>query len=222
MQVTFPYQAMKQTMTPRFVGASIEPQRAISGAETVIPTLGGRWEVSCTFVVHREAQFLAWQAFLAQMEGRIGTTLVPIITRFRPKDRDGHGITGCDTAGFSDAQTWEHFGFVNEPTATMTLVDPAPLRATVIRVVPGNTTGIRPGQFFSIGERLYRVQRHWQTEDGVTNLMIQPPLRQSFERATLILDRPVCKMRFASEEDGDLEQLMSRLSEVTCNFVEAI
>ena len=130
MRVTFPFHLMNQAFTPRFVGASLEPQRSINGAETVVPTMGGRWEVDCNFVIKGEAAQLEWQAFLAQMEGRVGTTLVPIHTRFRPNDRDGHGVPFCKIAGLAGAQTWEHFGFANAPVATMTLVDPAPLRAT--------------------------------------------------------------------------------------------
>lgn len=222
MRATFPFHLLSQTFTPRFVGASLEPQRSISGAETVVPSMGGRWEVDCSFVIRGEAAQLEWQAFLAQMEGRIGTTLVPIRTRFRPKDRDGHAAPSCRTAGLADAQTWEHFGFENAPVATMSLAEPAPLRATTIRVTGGNTTGIRPGQYFSLGERLYRVQHHWQTQDGVSNLMIQPPLRQAFSTGALILDRPVCLMRFASEDEGQFDQLLDRMPRVTCRFIEAV
>lgn len=221
MRATFPFHLLWQDVVPRFVGASLEPQRAISGAQTVIPAMGGRWEAECSFVIHGEAAQLAWQAFLAQMEGRIGTTLVPIRTRFRPRDRDGHAVSGCGVAGLADAQTWEHFGFVNNPVATMSLADPAPLRATTIKVEGGNTTGLRPGQFFSMGERLYRVQHHWQDADGTSNLMIQPPLRQPLNDAALVLDRPVCLMRFASEDEGSFDQLLDRMPRVTCKFVEA-
>lgn len=223
MRATFPFRLLSQDLTPRFVGASLEPQRSISGAQTVIPAMGGHWEADCSFVVRGEAAQLAWQAFLAQMEGRIGTTLVPIRTRFRPRDRDGHGTPGCNTGGFADAQTWEHFGFVNEPVAGMTLAASAGPRATTIKARAGNTTGIRPGQFFSLGERLYRVQQHWQDEDGTSNLMIQPPLRAAaMTGAALILDQPVCLMRFASEDDGSFDQLLDRMPRVTCRFVEAV
>ena len=222
MRATFPHQLLHQEVVPRFVGTSLEPQRSISGAETVVPSMGGHWEVDCTFVIRGEAAQLAWQAFLAQMEGRIGTTLVPIRTRFRPRDRDGHGVPGCGVAGLADAQTWEHFGFRNAPVATTTLAASAPLRATTIKVTGGNTTGLRPGQYFSIGERLYRVQHHWQDADGTSNLMIQPPLRQAFTAAALILDRPVCPMRFATEDEGSFDHLLDPMPRVTCRFVEAV
>lgn len=223
MRATFPFHLLWQDVVPRFVGASLEPQRAISGAQTVIPTMSGRWEADCSFVIQGEAAQLAWQAFLAQMEGRIGTTLVPIRTRFRPRDRNGRSVAACTTAGFDGAQTWEHFGFESAPVATMALAADAPLRATTIKVTGGNTTGLRPGQYFSIGERLYRVQHHWQDADGTSNLMIQPPLRAAASAgAALVLDAPVCLMQMVSEDEGSFDHLLARMPRVTCRFVEAV
>lgn len=222
MRATFPWRLLRQDVVPRMVGMSRETRRSISGAETVVPTMGGHWEMTCSFVIHGEAAQLAWQAFLAQMEGRVGTTLVPVASRFRPVDRDGHGVAGCGAAGLADAQTWEHFGFEAAPVVTMALDEPAALRATTIKVSADNTTGIRPGQHFSIGERLYVVQHHWQDAAGVTNLMVWPPLRAAATTgAQLILDRPVCLMRLASEGEGEFDQLMNRLPRVTATFVEA-
>lgn len=222
MRATFPHQLLRQEVVPRPVGMSLEPQRSISGAETVVPSFGGRWEATCSFVIHGEAAQLAWQAFRAQMEGRIGTTLVPIRTRFRPKDRDGHPVYGCGSAGLDAAQTWEHFGFESEPVATMTLAAAAPLRATTIKADLGNTTGLRPGHFFSIGERLHTVQHHWQDADGTANLMIWPPLRAAAPAGSvLVLDRPVCVMRMVSETEGEFDHLLDRLPRVTATFVEA-
>lgn len=221
MRATFPHQLLWQDVTPRFVGASLESQRSISGVETIVPTMSGHWEVDCALAIHDEAGQLAWQAFLAQMEGRIGTTLVPLRTRARPKDRNGRGTPVHGIADLAGAQTWEHFAFESAPVATMALAAAAPLRATTIKVAGGNTTGLRPGQFFSLGERLYRVQHHWQDADGTSNLMIQPPLRQALATAALVLDRPVCLMRFATEEDGKFDHLQDRMPHVTCRFVEA-
>lgn len=221
MRATFPHQLLRQDVNLRQVGMSLDPQRSINGTETIVPTFGGRWGATCSFVIHGEAAQLAWQAFKVQMEGMNGTTLVPIRTRFRPRDRDGHHVYGCGPADLADAQTWEHFGFDSAPVATMTLAAPAALRDTVIKVTANNTTGLRPGQFFSLGERLYAVQHHWVDSAGVTNLMIWPPLRQSFNQAALILDRPVCLMRMASETEGDFDMLLDRLPRVTVNFVEA-
>lgn len=222
MRATFPHQLLRQEVVPRMVGMSLDTQQSISGAETVTPTMAGHWEAMCSFVIHGEAAQLAWQAFQAQMEGRVGTTLVPMRTRYRPRDRDGHPVYGCGPASLAGAQTWEHFGFDSAPVATMALVSHAPLRATVLSVAPGNTTGLRPGQFFTLGERLHQVQHHWIGADGVTRLMIRPGLRQAHGIGDmLILDRPVCLMRLVSETEGEFDHLLDRLPRVTATFVEA-
>lgn len=223
MQVTFPHRAMWQSVTFNLTGQSMEPQQSISGAETVVPVPRGRWTASMSFVLKGEAQVLQWQAFLAQMEGRIGTTLVPARSRWRPRDRDGHALAFCTTANLADAQTWEHFGFENSIVHHMNAAAPAALRATQMDVTLTNSTGLRPGQLFSMGERLYRVQAHWQPAAGVHRIMFQPPLRQAVGvGARLELGRPVCRMRFATEDEGLFDQSLAVLPVVSVNFVEAI
>ena len=183
----------------------------------------GRWLASCQFVLHGEAATLEWQAFLAQMEGRVGTTLVPAHYRFRPRDRDGHPLAFCDVADIADAQTWEHFGFSNTDIDRVTVAAGAPLRATQIDVTLGDTTGLRPGQKLSIGERLYRVQAHWQPNDTVHRLMIQPPLRQAVAAGARVeIEKPICRMRMTTETEGLFDQSLAVLPSVTVNFQEAI
>ena len=40
-----------------------------------VPTLRGKWMAQVSFALKDEASTLQWQVFLAQMQGRIGTTL---------------------------------------------------------------------------------------------------------------------------------------------------
>lgn len=220
MRATFPWQLLWQSVTPRFMGASREPQRSISGAETIIPALGGRWEVDCSFVIKGEAAQLAWQAFLAQMEGTIGTTLVPIRTRYRPRAADGRPVTGCTVAGLVPGQIFDHSGFERAPVVGARTVAAAALRAMQISVALENSTGIRPGQFFSIGDRLSQVQQHWQA-GGVHNLWLRSPLRAAVpEGAPLEMFAPSCLMRLASEDEGQFDHLLDPMPRVTCKFIE--
>lgn len=233
MRATWPFSARWTSAAPRLIGQTLRPpQQSINGTQTILPSLSAHWQVEGSFVVHGEAQELAWQAFIAQMEGGVGTTLVPIWSRYRPRDNRGRQTSWERTSGLSDdsgstlyghdsAQTWEHFGLDNAPVTIMSLAQPAALRATTIKVTSINSNGIRPGQYFSLGERLYRVQNHWQDADGTSNLMIQPPLRQAFTAAALILDRPVCVMRL-TEESGELEYTPDGVAHVDVTFVEAV
>ncbi|MEQ3644773.1 MAG: hypothetical protein ABNH17_05555 [Paracoccus sp. (in: a-proteobacteria)] len=223
MQATFPHLAQHQEAQFYMMGQSQEVVESITGAETITPTMRGHWRATVNFVLKGEASTLQWQTFMAQMQGRIGTTLVPVHSRFRPKDRNGRPLPFAETANLSDAQTWEHFGLENTQFNRITLAAAAPLRATQLSLTLFDTTGIRPGQFFSIGERLYRVQSHWQPSAGVRRVMIEPPLRAAAGVGTpLEVARPVCRMRMVSETEGLFDQTMAVRPRVSVNFREAI
>lgn len=222
MQATFPFLALHQTAQFYLTGQSLEVQESLSGVDTVVPTMRGRWSATATFVLHGEAATLQWQAFLAQMQGRIGTTLVPCHSRWRPRDRDGHGMTFRRVACFADAQTMEHWGFAGTDRILAAVAAPAALRATQIDVTYYDTTGLRPGQYFSIGDRLHRVQQSWRV--GTANrLMIEPPLRGPVAAGARIeIERPACKMRMVTETEGLFDQSMAVLPQVQLQFAEAI
>lgn len=207
MQATFPYLPGWRNSNFRLEGQSLDIPLSISGVETISATMRGRWVMSGEVIIHGEAAYLQWQAFLAQMQGRLGTTLVPVATRFVPKDRNGHELPFDHVAGLSDAQTWEHFGFEQTQVNRIAMASAAPLRATQLDLTLSDTTGIRPGQFFSIGERLHRVQASWEQSPGTLRVLIEPPLRApAAAGARLEIGRPVCRMRFSSEADGSFPQ----------------
>lgn len=222
MQATFPHFALWQDVQFYLTGQSQEPAESISGAQTIVPTLRGRWMAQASFVLHGEAATLQWQAFLAQLQGRIGTTLVPVHSRYRPKDRNGKPLPFCDVADIAGAQTWEHFGFANTPVTRATVLSDMPLRASEIDLTFSDTTGIRPGQYFSINDRLYRVQHHWQPAQNVSRIRFEPPLRKAVQAGQAVeLARPVCLMRCTTETEGLFDQSLDVLPRVTLNFVEA-
>ncbi|WP_423212248.1 hypothetical protein [Paracoccus yeei] len=222
MQATFPFLALHQTAQFYLTGQSLEPQESISGVETIVPTMRARWTATATFALKDEAATLQWQAFLAQMQGRIGTTLVPCRSRWRPRDRDGHGMTFCRVAGLADAQTMEHWGFANTEVTRVAVAAPVALRATEMDLNYQDTTGLRPGQYFSVGERLHRVQQAWQVA-GVHRIMFEPPLRAAVAAGARVeIERPVCKMRMVSETEGIFDQSLDVFPQVQVQFSEAI
>lgn len=223
MQASFPHLALWQDVRFRITGQSLEPAESISGVETIVPTMRGRWVGSASMVLHGEAATLQWQAFLAQMQGRIGTTLVPARSRYRPKDRNGRDLPFNDIGGIAGAQTFEHFGFRNAPVTRVALAAAAALRATELDLTLIDSTGLRPGQYFSIGERLHRVQHYWQPAAASHRIMIEPPLRAAAPAGKrLEIERPVCRMRMMTEDEGAFDQSMAVLPTVQVNFVEAL
>ena len=222
MHVTFPHLPKWQSVQFYLGGQSLEPQESINGTPAIVPTMRGRWMATMTLVLYDEASTLQWQAFLAQMQGRVGTTNVPALARYRPLNRNGEVLCFDDLANLADGQTWEHFGFENTTLNRVTMSGAAVLRATQTNINLFDTTGLRPGHFFSIRDRLYRVQKHWEPSDGAHRIMFEPPLREAIPNNTrLEIERPVCKMRFVSETEGVYDQSLALFPTVTCNFMEA-
>ena len=223
MQATFPHLAMRQASQIHLVGQSLDTGESISGVQTIVPTMRQRWMATVGFALRGEAATLQWQAFLAQMQGRIGTTLVPVHSRYRPKDRNGRPLSFRSVSGLRDAQTWEHFGLENSEITRMKTASAAALRATQIDVDLLDTTGLRPGHCFSIGERLYRVQQHWEPGGAVHRIRFEPPLREAVAAGVHVeIDRPVCKMRMVTEAEGLFDQTLDPLPQVQVTFTEAL
>lgn len=230
MRVAFPVGLKWTAARPSLVGQSRDPQQSISGAFSVVPSLSGHWEFAATFLTTNEATSLALMGFVAGMEGMIGTTLVPIYQRWPARTRDGVIAPRRSSSVLGDAlqyegagsETFEGFGFENSTVVDALLTADAALRATRLRVAYVNSTGLRPGQMFSIGEQLYWVQLTW-IDGADTILQIQPPLRAaSVEGDALVIDAPVCRMRFASADEGVLAYDLSPVNRVPLKFIEAI
>lgn len=166
MQAPFPYLAGWRSVRFWPTGMALDPQQGITGAETIVPTARARWMATGELVIHGEERVLQWQAFLAQMQGNLGTTDVPCFSWFRPRDRNGRMPSFDRTSGIANAQTFEHFGFDGPAVQRLTNVFDAPLRSTEISVSRQDSTGIRPGQYFSLGRRLHQVQMSWEAAGG--------------------------------------------------------
>lgn len=227
MHVTFPHLPAWQGVQFYLAGQSLETQESINGTPVVVPTLRGKWMATISMVLHDEASTLQWQSFLAQMQGRIGTTDVPVLSRYRPRDRRNLMPSFGDVATLEDAQLMDHFGFANSPIPRAYLNGGFPLRASQIEIrYTPNTTGLRPGHFFSMLGRLHRILHIYeshQLSDGTSRYaaLVEPPLRRAYPGSTVIeVDNPTCRMRFVGESEGIFDQSLSLLPTVTCNFME--
>lgn len=226
---TFPHNLRFQTSGFRVVGASSEPQQSVGGAFSVQPRLGAHWVGSVTFMVTNESSTLALQAFVAGMEGMLGTTSVPVYQRYGPRDAqlrtaDQSGAVLGDAYPFEGfgSQAAEPWGFGGVPAISGTLATNAPMRAAEIVISPTNYKDLRPGHDFTIAGRMYRAINIWP--DGANDrVRITPPLRDAaLAGDVVVMDKPVCQMRFASENEGQLVYELQPGGQVTMNFVEAI
>ena len=222
MHVLFPFQLLKQAARFQIVGQSVGAQQSISGATTAVASMSARWQATASFVLRDEDQHLAFRAFLAGMEGILGTTNVPVLSRHRPLDRDGNAVAMTNVARLQDAQTFQHFGFANAQIVAAVLAEPAALRATLIKVDYLDSTGLRPGHRFSINGRLYEVQLTWVDDAGDNVVQFQPPLRAAAALGAVVdIHHPSCLMRFADAVLPPYDELSPRMQTVSLSFVEA-
>lgn len=217
-------------LLPRMVEFSPENQSksgglSMTGSEQLTISNAGRWRAKVTVSVRAESSNLALRAFVAAMEGRAGTVLVPKWERFRPTDVNGRELAQVPSAGYGCNEfNFDLSGFGQSEFTHATLAASAAAGATQVSVNLLDGDGPRPGHYFGMGQRLYRSAAVWQANEGdPTQVRFWPRLRASDVSGTrVILDRPVCLMRFA--DDGSGESALSRAGSgrVTFDFVEAI
>lgn len=204
---------------------------SILGNEQITVAPSSRWRARFSMPVVTEASVLAWRAFVAGMGGRAGTVLVPKWEAYGPRDINGRRFEELATAQwgdqlFDDGGAFDLSGFGQDDTPVYaTLASPAALNATQIAVnyAPG-IDGLRPGQYFTIGQRIYMVTQTWQANEGdPTQIRFSPWLREGWAAGTpVIIDRPVCLMRFAQDQTGELDLDMGRWSSGQLELVEAL
>jgi hypothetical protein len=201
---------------------------SLSGSEQVVPA-NPRWRASFSGPVVTEEAVLSWRAFVGQMNGRAGTVLVPRWEEYGPVDVNGRRLSYVAAAGYHNGRStgglnFDLSGFGQEEQTHASLADAAALNATRISVALDDVEGPRPGQYFGIGDRLHLATHVWQeAEGGPTQIQFTPWLRAAAPAgARVILDCPVCLMRFAQDQTGELELDMGRWGNGTLDFVEAI
>lgn len=207
---------------------------SISGAEQIVASPAARWRARLSMPVVTENAVLSWRAFVASMHGRAGTVLVPRFEHYGPKDANGKRFDPMMSAPWGgvegqfdgDGLTFDLSGFAqDDSTVYATIAESAAINASEIVVeYADGIDGIRPGQYFGIGNRLYLAHSVWQEDVGEpTHIRFSPWLREAVsEGDTVIIDKPVCLMRFAQDVTGELELDFGRwASQGTLELVES-
>lgn len=204
--------------------ASRSGGQSLTGSEQVNNT-NPRWRARAAGPVLYEPTALAWRAFIAAMGGRAGTVLVPKWERHGIRDMNGREFNQVGMAGYHGGDlNFDLSGFGQDEFVHATLVADAALNATEISINVLDGQGPRPGQYFGIGNRLHLVSHAWQdNEASPLILRFTPWLREAATTGTrVILDRPVCLMRFAADMTGELDLDMGLWGNGSLEFVEAI
>jgi hypothetical protein len=156
------------------------------------------------------------------MQGTLGETLVPAWSRYLPRDGQGRTLSRKEAVSVPEQGFGDNTGLAQTDTVHARLDGAVALRDSAFRVSYDNTTGLRPGHRVGLGERYHEVLSVVDRGDGTADIRVQPVLRQSYaDNTPVILDRPVCRMHFADENEGYLPFDTSPVASVTVNFREA-
>ena len=210
--------------------------RSITGLEQVVVSSAGFWGGQITFPVWRRGRGadrstmqLAARSVLALAQGRVNAFLLPVCDRGNtpayiegepklPPETFDDGSMFDDGSGIVPREVPAHVGGDYEPGATRVIVN----------MLAGHAP--QPGQYFSVGNRLFLIQ-HSELYGGSLmapfvpaywELKVWPPVREAITDGDNVdFDRPHCLVRFATDDTAALIIQHRSISEVTLGFVEA-
>ena len=223
--IPWPWQVIPRAAQWTIVGASRSGGRSITGAEQVVRSDAGYWRARFLIEFFGEENILAWRAFVASLDGRMGEVEVPTFDLYTRHDINGRRLNFYDAAHLAGASIFDHSGFGQEQLVQATLASSADIRATQITVdAQTSWQAPRPGSHFSIGNRLHRVIGAWrETQSDPWSVRFRPGLRAPAEAGAIVItDRTKCLMRLADDDMADPELDLGYRGEVEVDFVEAI
>lgn len=203
--------------------------QSFQGQEQVIASPAGRWKASLIIPIadRRHGRQDRQDAVLAfrwvTSGGRAAIILVPARDGRGPAHRAGivpcgYGVPHSDGATFSDGAGY------GQSFSGATLAAAAALNATEIQISLPAGLSLLPGMRFSMPDgRLHEIGDVLAWDGGTLwTIRIGPWLRAAYGAGTpLEFDRPVCRMRLASDEAGALSLSLNRFGTPTIEFVEA-
>ena len=194
-----------------------------SGAADVISGDAGFWRASYgSVVVTTRDRILTWRGISAKLQGRLFPILIPFCGMYQPFPPGSDGkpvfpplaVPHSDDAFFSDGTGYK------SRVIRVLLNGELRVRAVSGKVDIVTDSLIEPGQVFSFGERMYEIVDVARDGNSAT-LTWQPPLREAVPDGTqLNFDRPVCRMRLASDNEMQLTLDLNKRGFPSVNFVE--
>lgn len=201
--------------------------KSLAGTELVVASNAGHWQAELTIPVNareREDQVLALRALSAQLQGRVGEVLVPVFDVCRPRNGQGRMVSGHLSATLGGEVLWDNSGFGQTEPVYAEVTSLAPLGASQIQMTILDGEGIRPGQYFGLGERVYLASHVYRDEPGDPQTVhFWPTTREAVPAGTQILfGTMVCRMRQMEDSGADVALDFLRFGEATLRFEEAV
>lgn len=190
------------------------------GQEQIVSSDAGRWVASLDpVIVRRTANVRLFKALQVILEGGLTPVLLPVCPRGGwPFPA---GVTALpDAVPHSDDAPHDDDAPYEGGVIDVSLASGAALRATTLSLTKTVCGTIEPGHEFSLGERLYRIRTVEAQDSTTATITVRPPLREAALAVDrLEFDRPVCRMRLASDNAMDIV-LEPGVSRAQIAFVE--
>lgn len=205
---------------------SLSGPSAVSGFTQAVASDAGIWKAVFDGIPVHDAfggsLVQLWRAIAVQVEGRLN----PILICVHDIERKPYpaGISDADlriaVPHSDDTVFGDDTGYLSS-VIDVSLSAPAQVRATTLEVTKSLSGDLEPGHRFSMGERLYQVRSVTSQDGGSATIKIWPPLREGWGAgARLEFDRPVLRVRLASDKEMDLPLELGRWSFPSVNFIE--
>lgn len=204
--------------------------QSISGSEQVVASPAARWVGTMTVPIAdrrygpKELQdaVLAWRWLKAG--GRASVILVPAKDGRGPAHRAGIVYRGARGVPHSDGATFSDGAGYGQNYSGATLAEAVAMNATQIRINLPASLKLLPGMRFSLpGGRLHEIADLVDRVGTIWTVKIGPWTVAAWPAGTALeFERPVCRMRMASDETGALSLSLNRFATPTIEFVEAL
>lgn len=220
--ITFPIGVLTPdavSFIPNFRNSS--GSSSLSGASQVVGSAAGLWNARLVDVALRNAEHvILWETIEILLEGRLNPILVPLMEGRRQPFAPGSvgigaGIPHSDDTFFSDdTGYWDP-----EIVANLPFDMPRGATSTSIGIVTGRE--LRPRDYFSIGDRLYRIKSVEDVSGSIYTVKFWPRAREAAPAGTIVeFDKPVCKMRLKTDTEMAIDKSLSKFASATIEFVE--
>ena len=195
---------------------------SLSGIEQVVQSSSDFWEAQATLRIHRMPERLAYRALQAQNWGRAGEWVIPVCDPFYVSG----GIPPADFSFDSSFDSSFALGSMAPPVIPSGVggsIDVAALkgaRTLDFEMIEHDLTPL-PGQYFSIGDRLYLIGTVTNLAAHHYRITFAPGLRAAAPIDTAMeFSNPRCLMRLAQDNVGQMSLDLLRFADVQLSFVE--
>ena len=209
----------------RVAAASRSGGQSYTGVEQVVASPAARWEGKLVFPRMDRVTLLTWRGFVAAMQGRVGSVLMPAFEYGKqpwPNDAFGRRLTPAIARNPSLRGTPAEIDPTSDPKIIVTAAAAAALNATSITMAVPLAGPILPGHRFSFAGALYEIMQTATNADKTVTADVHPWLRAPIAAgAALEFANPVVAVRFKTDDEGKLDLEVGRIANPEINVVEA-